>query len=235
MLEEEYKIMKRGFIRMVFGSIDNSKLKMEIPKILKNPFNTDYITYVWGDDNYKRLCEMGLKCKLIDSNPFPYDMTKYTFRSKLDTYRIAMEDEGYDEIVYLDWDCVPTKTLPVDFWERLGQKESIQGNLYTLKQGMCHWRTDGVRSKMSACFLYIRDKTIPSKLIKIWNDFPDVRQWRFCDELVISKYIDDVNGGWIGYDQWWDRYETIFCHLQKKAAYGADKIKTKDICFFHEW
>jgi hypothetical protein len=225
--------MKRSFIRTVYGDIKGKLMQFEIPRILENSFNTDFITYVWGDDNKKYLESLNVKCRMVNSNPFPYDINKYLYRPKLDVYQIAMEDDGYDEIVFLDWDMVPTKKLPSDFWEQLGHRECIQGPLYALKKRMCPWRSSGANFMIQASFLYIRDKTIPEKFIKIWNGFPDEIFWRSNDERSISKYIDDIHGGWIGADKWWDLYEPMFCHLVKKCPFGSDKISQKDICFLH--
>jgi hypothetical protein len=231
--------MKRAFIRAVYGNIDierkHNGLHLEIPRILENPYNEEYITYVWGDENEKMLNSWGIKCRKVSSDAFPYDIAMYKYKPKLDAYYIAMNDDGYDEIVFLDWDMVPTKKLPLDFWETLGKKEVIQGPLYGLKHRMCKWREVGATFMIQASFLYIRDKSIPDKLNKVWEQFPDTAFWRGNDERCISKYIDDINGGWIGVDKWWDLYEPMVCHLDKKSVYAKNRtlMRQKNICFMH--
>lgn len=227
--------MKRAFVRAVYGDIKGAHngLQFEIPRILENPYNEEYITYVWGDENERILSSWGIKVRKVSSDAFPCDLTKYEYKPKLDVYNIAMNEDGYDEIVFLDWDMVPTKKIPLDFWVTLGKKESIQGPLYGLKRKMCKWRKVDAGFMIQASFLYIRDKSIPEKLNKMWEQFPDTVYWKSNDERCISKYIDDINGGWIGLDKWWDLYEPMFCHLEKKSAFKRDKIRQKNICFMH--
>ncbi len=70
--------MKRCFIRGVWGIYDNShrllarrgKIDADIDRILKNQFNEPFITYVMGEDNFKKLNEKGLNCVLMNKEPF---------------------------------------------------------------------------------------------------------------------------------------------------------------------
>lgn len=228
--------MKREFIRTVFGDCRTGVLNEDIMRLLKSEFNDSYTTYVFGKDNLNYLQTLGLKCIMIEEKPSIFHMHGHIFRHKLEVYRYAMENDGYDQIVFLDWDLVPTKKIPDDFWQQLENKESIQGCLYSCgKKRLCRWRRNEHKSFIiNASFLYIGDKSIPSKLIKIWNDFPDETCWRYNDEIAISKFIDDNYGGWVGEEKWFNMFEPRFAHLERKSFFD-DRVKEKDICFLHRW
>jgi len=227
--------MKRGFIRAVFGDVRSPSLKSETLRISRNLFNTPFVVYVMGKDNFEHLKGVGFNCVLIHPDPCMFDMKKYLWRNKIEAYRYAMEEDGYDEIVFLDWDCVPVKPLPRTFWQEMGKKECIQGNLYKLKQRMSAWRRSrrAVSYSINTGFLYIRNKFIPSQIIKVWNSFPDQEFWRYNDERPTAYFIDKMTGGWIGEDKWWDRFEPYCCNMGKYSAYSTDLLKTKNECFRH--
>lgn len=230
--------MKRGFIRAVFGDVMSPALKTETLNVSRNRFNAPFRVYVMGGDNYKYLKGMGFDCQLIHSAPYMFDRTKSLYRNKIEAYRYAMEEDGYDEVVFLDWDCVPVKALPRDFWQQMGKKEMIQSNLYVLKQRMSPWRRPRTRrvfgTSVNTGFLYIRNKFLPSQIIKTWNSLPDETFWRYNDERATAYFIDKMTGGWIGDDKWWDRFEPYCCNLSKRSAYPDIRLKTKDLCFVHE-
>ena len=121
--------MKSSFIRGLWGIYDNTKkcferrkkIDNDIKIVLSNPYTKDFMTYVFGEDNYKYLVDKGLKCKLIDKKPIVWDMEKEQFRHKLEIFKCGMED--FDEIVFLDWDCLPVKEINKNFWETLRNKK----------------------------------------------------------------------------------------------------------------
>jgi len=234
--------MKRGFIRLMFGDCSKNYIRTDIDRSIKTEHTPEFVTYVFGDDNYKFAKEINVNPILISHNPVEKDLEKYLFWHKLEAYRYAMEEDGYDEIVFLDWDCLPTRPLPSDFWEVLGKKEKIQGCAYTLRRRMSVWRggvRDGISGKNGACqginagFLYMRDKTVPSALLKIWESGVALNQ--INDEAQISYYIDQMMGGWVGLEKWWDLFEPEWCNLEKKMSYPIEKLNTKNICFIHKW
>tara|TARA_R110000824_G_scaffold12226_8_gene53697 strand:- start:10007 stop:10774 length:768 start_codon:yes stop_codon:yes gene_type:complete len=253
--------MKRAFIRGLWGNIWHDpkettdrglKIAKDINRVTNSKFQADFVTYVFGKDNEIALKnEFGLKTKLVDRSPIVWDMTDELYRHKLEILKIAMQD--YDEIVYLDWDCILVKPLLADFWERLNKKDSFQGNLFQYRTKKCLWRDDDLRKVVNGGFLYMRDKTIPDKMIHNWDG---LRQWAldiqsarreqgkelrlrerslmFDDEPSITKYVDDAMDGWKGVDEFWDRFEADVCRLKKKSAYSIDnKEALKNNCFVH--
>jgi len=241
--------MKRTFVRCVWGVYDNSqlpisasttwkgneklarrkKLDIDIEIIQKNQFNEPFIVYIYGKDNYDNMSKLGFNCVLVDSNPAPFDQVKYVYRHKLELIRYAMEEDGHDEIVYLDWDCVPQKKLPDNFWDEFNKKEPIQACLQQYRRRKCLWRGDNdVRKVPNGGFVYLRDKTIPSKVIKIWETMPQDN-----DEPAWAKYIDEQMGGWKGMDEFWKSYETPFCNLHKMSPLSKELLNSKNLCFIH--
>ena len=247
--------MRRGFIRGIWGDITkngirNGKMGNDIEAIKNNKFNEQFVTYVFGQDNATILKDNGFEVSLIDKEPVRYDMVKQLYRHKLDILESAMGD--FDEIVFLDWDCVPTTKLPYDFWEELGKKAPFQANLFQYRTKKCLWRDRDWRKVCNGGFLYIRDKEIATQFIK---NYDDLSEWvmkqkvaresqgkklrfrevalMFDDEPAFSKWVDDYMDGWKGVDAYWDEFEPNFCNVKNKSAYSIDKLQTKRECFLH--
>lgn len=249
--------MKRRLIRGIWGGIDsngirNGKMRKDIDTIKANPYcsNDDFSVYVFGLDNFCLLKSEGFDCKLIHKNPVMYDMEKQLYRHKLDIVKEAMED--YDEIVFLDWDCVPTAELPSDFWETMAEKAPFQANLFQYRTKKCLWRKEDVRKVCNGGFLYLREKQIAQDFI---NNYQELSDWVdkqkkaresqgkklrfreealiFDDEPAITKWVDDDMGGWKGIEIYWDKYEPYFCNVKKKSVFPKERLITKRECFLH--
>jgi hypothetical protein len=91
---------------------------IEIPK--KPLFGE--IVYVWGEENEKRLKEMGYETKLMQKTVTePRYSTVYDhFAHKLDVYVEAEKDFG--EFLFLDWDVHIVKELDQRFWDLVRTK-----------------------------------------------------------------------------------------------------------------
>lgn len=234
--------MKRGFIRAMYGDCTTlaNNIRKDIDRAISVDNNPDYVTYVFGEENFKFAKEINVNPVLLDKNPFIKDVAQYRFWHKLYIYNYAMNVDGYDEIVFIDWDCIPTRKLPNDFWEVLGKKEKIQGCSYSLVQQMCKWRghrsqkwVNGSNTSINSGFLYMRDKAVPPVLLNIWEENKCLNQVN--DEAPISYYIDQMMGGWVGLEKWWDLFEPEWCNLEKKASFPRERLNTKNICFVHKW
>ena len=231
--------MKRGFIRCVWGIYDNThritarrqKIDGDIKRIKECKFNEPFKVYVYGQDNFDRL-KNDFDCIMVDACPNPFDLIKYQYRHKLELIKYAMEVDGYDEVVYMDWDCVPQKKLPDDFWGKCSQRGVIQGCLQQYRRIKCTWRKTDRRKVLNGGFLYIRDKTIPNEIIEIWKTMPQDN-----DEPAIARYLDKLLGTWDNSERClkevWDTYETPFCVLWNSYPWTKEKIETKDKCFIH--
>lgn len=232
--------MKRGFIRGVWGIYDNShrllarrqKIDAEIDAAKNNKFGEPFTVFVLGEDNLKRLQDKGFDCIMVHKEPYMFDLIKYQYRHKMEIIRYAMEESGYDELIWLDWDCYPVKKIPSDFWEQCAQKAPFQACLQIYHKKKCYWRPSDQRKVPNGGFLYIRDKTIPSRAIKLWDTIPQDN-----DEPAWAKMTDEMMGGWtnteINMKKYWDNFETMFCKLHKSSPYPPELLQTKDTCFIH--
>ena len=247
--------MKRAFIRGIWGDVTvngirNGKMSRDIQAIKGNPYNSLFVVYVFGTENYEILTKEGFDCKLINKNPVHYDMSKALYRHKLDIVYEAMKD--YEEIVFLDWDCVPTSTLPDNFWDKMYNKSPFQANLFQYRTKKCLWRDSDWRKVCNGGFLYLRDKNIAEEFINNYNELSDWVEKRresresrgkklrfreealiFDDEPAITKWVDDDMGGWKGMDEYWEKYEPNFCNVKKKSAFPKELLESKQECFLH--
>lgn len=243
------------FIRTVWGDISkngirNGKMASDIKRIKDNPYNSPFVVYVFGQDNYNELVQQGFQCKLIDKNPLRYDPITQLYRHKLDVFFEALKD--YKEIVFLDWDCRPTKYLPLEFWDIMGKKAPFQANLFLYRTKKCLWRQSDWRKVCNGGFVYIRDLKIAAQIIQ---NYEDLKKWvleqkmarekmgkklrfreealMFDDEPAMSKWVDDYSKGWPGVEQYWNIFEPNFCNLGKKSAFMNHLLSLKDECFVH--
>lgn len=241
--------MKRGFIRALWGTSDEKhdegwttpskrygRMADDIRMVMEHENTVPFTTYVFGKENYEMAKDLGVEdCVMINEDPFIYDLQREFWKHKLDIFQYAMEEDGFDEMVYLDWDCIPIKPLFPDFWDILGKKSEIQCNLQFYRRRKCLWRTEEWRKTCNGGFVYMRDKTIPSKLQKTWAEMPE--NMRFWDEIIISKYVDDIHGGWMGIEKYWNLHEPMVCNLtmgkKNRSAFSDERLQSKDICFEH--
>jgi hypothetical protein len=153
-------------------------------------------------------------------------MEKQQYRHKIDIWRAGLED--FDEIVFLDWDCVPLAPIPDNFWEDMSLGRPIKSPLHMYKNKRAYTRIDHERKVSAATFVYMRGKKMAQGVIEAWEYF----NCPFFEELALSKYIDDINGGWKGVDDYKIKFEPGY---QVLFAYDKDylsSVKGKNI-FYH--
>ena len=248
--------MKRALIRVLYGEPKNvahdhcecrSRIDKDIRSVINRKGDEDFVVYCFGEANYKFVKDLGHKnVVLADKNVWIDGEVPFSFLNKIHAWEYALQD--YDEIVYLDWDTIQIKPFPPDFWDILASKESIQSCLARYHKGVLSWRRyrpDRANKLVSSgCFVYIRDKEIPGKLLKLADDplfneniyYPKKRripgiispkQW--SDEIYISKYTDSICGGWDGVEKYFKLFEPKWC-LVEKPQFLEDK---QDACFKH--
>jgi len=241
--------MKRNFIRALWGNVAqhrNGKIQKEI---LNTKESFPFVIYTFGTENHKWLIDHGFTSRLVSDEAIKWDLETMMYRHKLEVFKYALED--FDEIVFLDWDCCQVKPY-YDVWETLNKKESFQANLFQYRTKKCLWRDKDPRKVTNGGFVYIRDKSIPDIIIKLWEE---LRIWvlnkekerrsrglelRFReqsliydDEPAMSKYIDLFCGEWCGADKYWNLFEPEVCNLSRKSVYDADKLNSKNNIFIH--
>jgi len=229
--------MKKGFIRALWGIHDRGhritrrrfRVDRNIKTIMNSKYNIPFVVYVMGKENFEAIRELGFVCRLINDDPAPFDLVKHQYRHKLEVIKYAMEEDGYDELVYMDWDCFPKKNLPPDFWQELGKKEVFQANLQLYHRRKAHWRKRELRKVPNGGFIYLRDKTLPQKAINWWEKLGMGDN----DEPAWARLTDEMVGGWKGVEKYWDLFEPMFCNLHKSSPYTTEQLKSKNVCFLH--
>jgi len=252
--------MKRAIIRALWGSFYgfDSDITTPKPSKLLNEIKSQSEcelckteVYVFGTWNCNFLKSLKYNPVQISEKNSIWDMKTELYRHKLEVLKCAMTD--YDEIVYLDWDCIPQKTITDDIWGILGKKESLQANLQLYKSKKCLWRKVDQRKTCNGGFIYIRDKNIPDLLIKNWDGFKkftdeqankrrernlELREREksliYNDEPSLSMYVDSAMGQWNGSEDYWNHYEPEICNLKTKSAYDKDRLSNKNVFFEHE-
>ncbi|GAH15744.1 unnamed protein product [marine sediment metagenome] len=153
----------------------------------------------------------------------------------MELIRYAMEEDGYDQIVYLDWDCIPVKQIPNNFWDILSQKKPFQACLQMYRKTRAPWRGKTDRRKIpNGGFMYIADKEIPKEGIRLWEEIGE----GYNDEPAWGKLTDNMTDGWKGIGKYFELFEPEFCNLHKNSGYGSrpdllEKLENKDVCFVH--
>lgn len=193
----------KSFIRVLYGETlghgypnHRSKILGEVNNIIKNPNKVDFITYVMGEENYRILTDLGLKCVLIRKNS---PLGRSALLQKIEALNCAMQD--FDEVILMDWDCVPTMTVEEVFWENFKNKEDLQCPLYKCPRNVVLWRKGRrVQKYLSGGFyVYCRSKAISSTLYGWSKNKGLPNNW--SDEIYYSRYIDDL----LGFGETWEK------------------------------
>ena len=169
-----------------------------------SPYSPKNITvYCFGEENFKYISDQGFECKLIEKHPYIWNMETEWWRHKIEVIKCGLDD-GVPAI-YLDWDCIATKKIPDDIWDKLSQKSFIQSHLKIYRQPRAYWRPVNKKFIVEGCFMYF-GKNVANDIIKIWDKSSD----KYLDETVVAKYIDEINGGWKGEKDYCSKYEPYF-------------------------
>ena len=191
-----------------------------------NPYEPPIVVYVFGQDNYRNAIDMGFKdVRIIDPRPTVWDMKKHPFRHKIEIWHRALQD--FDEIVFLDWDCLPVSKIPENFWETMSNGPNMQGTLYCYYKRKCFWRKVAQRTVIAATFLYLRGNKIGKELIELWE--ASDKPW--SEEVLLMNYWDNQNGGWKGAEYYLENgFEPIYHTLY---AYNKEILKSRQMVFLH--
>lgn len=230
--------MKRGIIRALWGIYSDEKNALiqrrkkiddDLKMLREKGIEHDYVCYTYGLENHKYLLECGVNSIMIDENPAPYDLKKEQYLHKIKSIEYAMFEDGYDEILHCDFDCIPEKSLD-GIWDILNKKEPIQACLQLYRRRKCLWRVKDIRKVGNGGGLYIRGKNIIREIIACWEELRGPSA-----EPPISLYIDRLNNGWIGMEEWWKRYEIEIINLHRGSAFSKDKNKKKPEARFNHY
>jgi len=246
--------MKRSFVRVLWGEfleedelcrddlekkynikydpenkilIRRVKINLDIQQYLEKEFKIPFVTYVFGKKNHQRLIEMGLKSVLIYDEPYKYNPIRGLYQHKLDAHQYMMED--FDEIVFLDWDTYLTKPLPDNFWDVLNKKEVFQASLNSYRTPRINHRKNVISNKAipTGAFVYMRDKSIPKRLIELNTKAPN----KWSCEPSFALLTDEITGGWQNDKKYFELFEPEF-YTAKRSPYRFTKeLRKENVCF----
>jgi len=239
------KDKKVGFIRTLWGVpekvrgefFQRTKVDTDVNYLLKLPNQIPFVSYTFGEDNHKYLLDKGINSVLIDKRPYVFDMKTEQYRHKLEVFKLGMEEFG--EMVFLDWDTVPTSKIPDNFWEEQRKRKPFQSVLRGYRWVKCPWRKNQDLHRMCPCasYVYFRDKQIPIDMIKQWETL----DFKLYEEAAMAKYVDSIEGeptNVHGFKKfWWDNYEAMYFNLFIRSArarvFSVQENNVKPACFTH--
>ena len=218
--------------RIIKSMIRRDKIDKDISHCIREKLMEPFVTYVFGKDNFDYIKSLNLECELIDEDPYVYQNSRH----KLEALKYAMQD--FDEIVFMDWDTKPCKKMDENFWNILNKKGVIQSSLWHFRTPKINYRENYMDNKNipAGAFIYIRDKTIPCKLIDAWSELGN----KWSPEPSLAKVTDDMMGKWKDIYEYWKLYEPEVYHT-KCSPYKRldDYTKDKENIYFlnrgHSW
>jgi len=200
-----------NFVRTLWGT-DGRRLKMnrDIQYVLKAKYSFDFITYVYGKDNFKQLTDLGFSCKLLSEEDRIYP-SKQEFGHKINTWKEASKD--YEKFVYLDWDVFLMRQLPNNFDELFIGKD-FMATLRIYHNRKTTWRKEHQRKVPCASWCYFGKKSVANTIHKIWKR--DLKRcWR--EELALAKYTELNNKLDLNY--YYTMFESIGLFCLRNSVY----------------
>jgi hypothetical protein len=172
-----------------------SKCENDIKLFMLNPYAPKVKVYIFGEENFKRMVDLGFECCLIDKKPYVWDMELHQYRHKIEIWKYGCQD--FDSIVFMDWDTIPIKPIPENFWSVMHQGEPIKATILQYKLKRVN-RKGHERKVSSASMVYIRGIEHVEEIIKTWEEMEKPCK----EEYPLSKYIDSRSGGWKGVEDY---------------------------------
>jgi hypothetical protein len=199
-----------------------SKCDQDIKLYGLNPYSPKTVVYIFGEDNFKRMTDLGFDCRLIDKRPHVWDMETEQYRHKMEIWKAGTQE--FDAVTFLDFDCIPLKPIPNDFWDVMNKGEPIKTPIYMYHKKRVNRPPNDFRKVSSASFVYIRGKEHAEGMIKLWEETG--KPWK--EEYTLTLYIDKLSGGWKGVENY-RKHDPIF--YQMTVIY-PDKDR-KNLIFGH--
>ena len=232
--------MRSAFIRGLWGvprpdaPTNEAKTRVsvvpEIQNWARDSRGIPFTTYAFGTDNKTFLASMKIDAKLLSDKPEVWDNSVDMWRHKIEIIRRALDD--FDEVVWLDWDCIPVTDLPPDFWQRLADGQPYKACLKMQKHPHCKWRQnrEDQRYLPSGGFIYIRGADVGDHLIRCWDS---LSWYRATDEDAMGKLGDELIGGWKGDREYCVNFEPYCCSTKRCRRCPDDIVSKKADIFRH--
>lgn len=258
--------MKPIFIRAYWGDLNEFDHKNEIKAAALNK-ELNEIVYVWGKENEKFIKSFGYKTRLMSEMSTEYGSHFYLDSDKYMIHKLASLKRGiyeFDEVIFLDWDCIQIKKIDDKFFKLLKYNNSeIQMPLYSYPKNYSEiifrdWKNIPQYSK-----LYVeRQQNYLEKHHYLWNDeyvTPNAG-FIYCNSISIIEKLLDIKDtfdiqiateemAFVEYakqsaktiDEYIARFEPIVCNgkadshfNQKYLREHIESLMKKDIYFVHE-
>lgn len=215
--------MNCKLVRVVAGDIaSHPDLLNLISSSLKMPFQPPTKIYCFGQTNKEILLSIGADAKheiqLLSQEPM---IGEHLFETKLFSTHHAMFKDGYDSILYTDWDCIPVKPLDELFFKILNRnKHFVKANLTLYRSGdcICSWRKDHKKAIINAGFMYITDKEYVRMAYAAYKSVKCVYHWN--DEIAWTYALDEMSGKEVNPEEYWEKYEPMAVRVTRKPYYG---------------
>lgn len=234
--------MSKSVIRLWWGDKNRNNprrnkrrmLEKTLKLVLNDKYQVPFVTYVYGKDNYNYLKSEGVdNLVLVNNDPRPRKEPNTDCLHRLDLCDVAMCD--FQEIICANWSCRLVKPFSnKKVWDTLENKESIQAALVApkLKKDLVNTRGDQGNIFCIDGFLYLRDRTLPKKILKMLDDPDIINKWT-CESLI-SHYLDKIiHNEWIGLDRYFDLYEPN-CFLAGRTAVFRYKKRKSHVFAFRD-
>ena len=216
---------KNGFFRIVWGDPWNKPaggggdVCLDLILLQHNEFekNARVPILVYGEENFKRLSDMGFLCFLIEKKNSVLPPER-TLLHKLLAWEFGMGI--FDNAICLDIDCHQVSELPNDFWSIHEKKSILQIPLISYRRRYVMWRMTNKEIVPCCCYVYFRGREPTKMAFKALENLksdPDVGEW-FTDETVMARVIEDMDGGWHGTEEYAKLHEPDFFSTGKIAG-----------------
>jgi hypothetical protein len=217
--------MKYSFIHGLWGIYGNknkcwtrlSKCENDVKLYTLNPYSPKTVVYIFGEDNFKRMTDLGFDCRLIDKRPYVWDMETEQYRHKMEIWKAGTEE--FDAITFLDFDCVPLKPIPSNYLDIMNEGDEIQTPIFQYRLKRVNRPPSDFRKVSTASFVYIRGKEHACNMNKLWEETGKP----FKEEYTLTLYIDNLDGGWKGIENY-RKHDPVF-YTMTSLYHDKDRSK----------
>jgi hypothetical protein len=202
-----------------------TKIDNDVRLYQRNPYTPKSVEFIYGEENYKRMVDLGFDCRLVDKRPIAFNMETEQYAHKLFGWQYALQE--FDACVFLDFDCIACQPIPSDFWDVINEGEPVKAALYIYHLRRVNRPPNDYRKVSSATMVYLRGKEHADGIIQKWLDMG--KPWK--EEYPLSTYIDGLGGGWKGVENY-KKYDLPHHVLSDIKELNSLK-KQSDITFVH--
>jgi len=211
------------FVKTLWCKPDRfEKVTEDIKKQLKHKYQIDYTCLTYGEENHKKLTDMGIKSICI----CPHDrlfLPTSEFGHKIHAWKEAAL--MFKKFIFLDHDVYLTRPLPEDFYDYYEGK-IFEANLRQYFNPKVK-RKPHQRKLPCASFVYFGNPNIPMEIDEIWRTEFN-KGWR--EESPMRYWVDKQCGGNLDLDYYLKNFEPKYFCLKNSSVF---RDRDKDTLFIH--